>query len=502
MSFKRREGAIGGQNTNYVDTNFPKCPFCGTNHPMWLSDAYMVKYSLVAALIVNGYKFQCSECGGTFEMHTNNDFTFLASNFSNIMLVDAGRGHQNKHLIGKSITLDELKELCMTSVATIKSDRVCKKCGESVADDSAFCASCGTKYESEDDSTKVFCSKCGEQFPKGTLFCSSCGNKLDEIKETPEVIIEEVPQRICHNCGSIVDIDSAFCANCGTKYEEEAQASEVQVQEETPVQEVSQRICHNCGSIVDIDSAFCANCGTRYEVELQEVETEFQEEPQEEETPVQEIPQRICHNCGSIVDVDSAFCANCGTRYEEELQEVETKLQEEPQEEETPVQEVPQRICHNCGAVVDEEFAFCINCGSKYEEFVNQVEQEDIQLESEIKIEETSQNDMIEINNLSSEENEIHRICSNCGGQVDEPYIFCPACGTKYVEPVIEEIKNIEVAERICSNCGSVVNDGFAFCPMCGTKYVEKTSTPKCPKCGTEIEEDNSFCIVCGTKVR
>ena len=127
MSFKRREGAIGGQNTNYVDTNFPKCPFCGTNHPMWLSDAYMVKYSLVAALIVNGYKFQCSECGGTFEMHTNNDFTFLASNFSNIMLVDAGRGHQNKHLIGKSITLDELKELCMTSVETIKSDRVCKK---------------------------------------------------------------------------------------------------------------------------------------------------------------------------------------------------------------------------------------------------------------------------------------------------------------------------------------------------------------------------------------
>ena len=450
MSFKRREGAIGGQNTNYVDTNFPKCPFCGTNHPMWLSDAYMVKYSLVAALIVNGYKFQCSECGGTFEMHTNNDFTFLASNFSNIMLVDAGRGHQNKHLIGKSITLDELKELCMTSVATIKSDRVCKKCGESVADDSAFCTSCGTKYESVDDSTKVFCSECGEQFPKGTLFCSSCGNKLDEIKETPEVIIEEVPQRICHNCGNIVDIDSAFCANCGTRYEE-AQVSEVQVPEETPVQEV---------------------------------------------------PQRICHNCGSIVDVDSAFCANCGTRYEVEAQASEVQIQEEPKEEETPVQEVPQRICHNCGAVVDEEFAFCINCGSKYEEVVNQVEQEDIQLESEIKIEETNQNDMIEINNLSSEENEIHRLCSNCGGQVDEPYIFCPTCGTKYVEPVIEETKNIEVPERICSNCGTIVNDGFAFCPMCGTKYMEKTSIPKCPKCGTEIEDDNSFCIVCGTKVR
>ena len=87
---------------------------------------------------------------------------------------------------------------------------------------------------------------------------------------------------------------------------------------------------------------------------------------------IEEVPQRICHNCGSIVDIDSAFCANCGTKYEEEAQASEVQVQEEPQEVETPVQEVAQRICHNCGAVVDEEFAFCIKCGSKYEEFVNQ----------------------------------------------------------------------------------------------------------------------------------
>jgi len=54
----------------------------------------------------------------------------------------------------------------------------------------------------------------------------------------------------------------------------------------------------------------------------------------------------------------------------------------------------------------------------------------------------------------------------------------------------------------ICKNCGAEFNEGV-FCPECGTKFIEDEPvniTKKCPNCGAEFSE-GIFCPECGTRV-
>lgn len=118
MAFKRREGLAGGGITRYADTNFHNCPFCKTSNPYWLSDAYIANYSLISANCVNGYKFQCSSCGGVLEVQGHSDFCFQNGRFVSVKLVDPGRGLHNKDLVGKPLTIEALKQLCLPTSST------------------------------------------------------------------------------------------------------------------------------------------------------------------------------------------------------------------------------------------------------------------------------------------------------------------------------------------------------------------------------------------------
>ena len=122
MGFKRREGLAGGGITKYADTNFHNCPFCNSSNPYWLTDAYIANYSLVAENCINGYKFQCSHCGGVIEVHGHNDFCFQSGKFLQVKLVSAGRGTLNKDLIDKPISIDKLKQLCLPSESNQESE--------------------------------------------------------------------------------------------------------------------------------------------------------------------------------------------------------------------------------------------------------------------------------------------------------------------------------------------------------------------------------------------
>lgn len=68
-----------------------------------------------------------------------------------------------------------------------------------------------------------------------------------------------------------------------------------------------------------------------------------------------------------------------------------------------------------------------------------------------------------------------------------------------------------------CRNCGRVLNPGAVFCPSCGTKYVEPVRQEQpvyqtdntnssvqekefCPNCGAELDSDAIFCGSCGYK--
>ena len=119
MSYKRREGLAGGGITNYADNNLKCCPFCGSNHPHWLTDAYIANYSLIASKCVNGYKFQCEQCGGELEIQGNTDFCFQNELFVSVKLLNPGSGTKNVDKLNVPITIQQLKALCQEGDAQV-----------------------------------------------------------------------------------------------------------------------------------------------------------------------------------------------------------------------------------------------------------------------------------------------------------------------------------------------------------------------------------------------
>lgn len=202
MAFTRREGLAGGGITKYADQKLKCCPFCGTDSPHWLTDAYIANYSLIATNCVNGYKFQCEKCGGVLEIQGKTDFCFQRESFVSVKLVSVGLGTMNAHKIDQPLTLEELKELCQGNKINPTNEpfeledeeyesviveekqlevATCPKCGTEVGERQKFCSRCGVDLSAivEQDKTKVkYCIKCGSPVVEGQKFCSKCGHEL------------------------------------------------------------------------------------------------------------------------------------------------------------------------------------------------------------------------------------------------------------------------------------------------------------------------------------
>ena len=112
MAYQRREGLAGGGITKYADNNLKCCPFCGSNQPHWLTDAYIANYSLIASNCVNGYKFQCEKCGGELEIQGHTDFCFQNEMFVSVKLLSIGNGDKNGDKLNMPLTIQQLKALC------------------------------------------------------------------------------------------------------------------------------------------------------------------------------------------------------------------------------------------------------------------------------------------------------------------------------------------------------------------------------------------------------
>lgn len=117
MAFKRREEFEDGGITKYADQKFHNCPFCGTQFPNWLTDAYFVKHSLTPSECINGYKFQCEKCHGVFEIQANGDYCFVNESFISVKLINSGRGLKNTNKIGIPITIAELEKMSIESTS-------------------------------------------------------------------------------------------------------------------------------------------------------------------------------------------------------------------------------------------------------------------------------------------------------------------------------------------------------------------------------------------------
>ena len=108
------------------------------------------------------------------------------------------------------------------------------------------------------------CEKCGAEVPKGSAFCSACGSPMPKIET-----VDSSDYVKCGNCGAMVKKGMRFCTSCGkplgtTPPDEPISVTESATAEaETVATEVVERVCPNCGTKADDDSAFCTECGTK-----------------------------------------------------------------------------------------------------------------------------------------------------------------------------------------------------------------------------------------------
>lgn len=65
----------------------------------------------------------------------------------------------------------------------------------------------------------------------------------------------------------------------------------------------SLRVCSECGEIINLDSTFCPNCGTKQKA--LKIKTEKKEEIKKEEN-------KVCPQCGLVSSPASRFCTKCG----------------------------------------------------------------------------------------------------------------------------------------------------------------------------------------------
>lgn len=96
------------------------------------------------------------------------------------------------------------------------------------------------------------CPQCGAEVQSGAAFCSSCGAPMP--KAQPVNTNDLIP---CEGCGSLVKKGVRFCTSCGKPM--------VQIAVPVSVDEnkTTGRICPECSSEIDADSAFCTECGAK-----------------------------------------------------------------------------------------------------------------------------------------------------------------------------------------------------------------------------------------------
>lgn len=123
---------------------------------------------------------------------------------------------------------------------------------------------------------------------------------------------------ICPDCGKDV-VDAKFCSNCGAALKPPVEETAVEsapvendVLSEDDVIDVNvkeddasagesnivkkSKFCSNCGCEIELDAAFCPQCGFNFR--------------QNEEKP----QTKYCHNCGEKIDINAEICPHCGVR--------------------------------------------------------------------------------------------------------------------------------------------------------------------------------------------
>lgn len=105
------------------------------------------------------------------------------------------------------------------------------------------------------------CENCGAEVPQGVPFCSSCGFAMPKVQVTSDDNYVR-----CEFCGTAVKKEMRFCTSCGkpmSKPPINKESANVEDVNTTIVDDLPNKICPNCGVVLTDDAAFCAECGTK-----------------------------------------------------------------------------------------------------------------------------------------------------------------------------------------------------------------------------------------------
>ena len=109
-------------------------------------------------------------------------------------------------------------------------------------------------------------------------------------------------------------------------------------------------------------------------------------------------------------------------------------------------------VCPGCGAPVEPDQVFCVNCGIRL-------------VEDDAVTEMHLENDMPKPGN----------VCPHCGAPVNDDQDFCIMCGTRLGQPGQQagggpaqpEAANVPMR---CPGCGKILPPEMHFCTACGTR--------------------------------
>jgi len=113
FDFRRCDGFTGSIPQRFIDTNFPKCPMCGTTNPYW-------KLKDKMGFVENRMLFRCDQCGCILSASTA-DFSGLSKSKAATVLTTAGGINALfKKTSGKKVSTVYIKVESVGSAQTTK----------------------------------------------------------------------------------------------------------------------------------------------------------------------------------------------------------------------------------------------------------------------------------------------------------------------------------------------------------------------------------------------
>lgn len=205
-------------------------------------------------------------------------------------------------------------------------------------------------------------------------------------------------------------------------------------------------LCPNCGEQIMDRSAFCNFCGTK--IEKPAPEESVVEEPVAEE-PVVKEPE-IEAPAAEETESEKPAVEETGSEKPGELPGTNPDAVIPPvpvDETEAEQPALSDGVCPSCGAALEPDCAFCVECGARLADFAAAQE-------------------------APAEEAPV-RFCTECGNMVeDDSAMFCNNCGARLGGGDIYSHSTEPTVKR-CPNCGfNTTDDDVAFCIECGTKLI------------------------------